>query len=259
MMCALSREAGYHMAGWLDGVVVENRQWSERLFSLRIDAPLAGFKAGQFVRVALDIDGERGARPYSLVNAPGEQPLEIYFNIVEQGPLTPRLALMRPGDAIRVADTASGFLVIDEVPQCRHLWMLATGTGVGPFLSSLKTAQPWQRFEKVVLGYSVRTRDELGYLSTIERLQLQYSEQFRFVPFVTRERVTDAFNVRITEALDSGVFERRAGIAISPQDSHVMMCGNSAMITQVSELLLARGMRKHLRREPGHIATEKYH
>ena len=83
------------MAGWLDGVVIENRQWSERLFSLRIRAPLADFKAGQFVRVALDIDGERVARPYSLVNAPGDELLEIYFNIVEQGPLTPRLAALR--------------------------------------------------------------------------------------------------------------------------------------------------------------------
>ena len=247
------------MAGWLDGVVIENRQWSERLFSLRIRAPLADFKAGQFVRVALDIDGERVARPYSLVNAPGDELLEIYFNIVEQGPLTPRLAALRPGDAIAVADKATGFLVIDEVPESRHLWMLATGTGIGPFLSSLKTAQPWQRFDRVVLGYSVRSRDELSYIDTIEQLYVHYPEQFCFVPFVTRERVEDALNVRITDALESGEFERRAGIRISADDSHVMMCGNSAMIVQASELLHARGLRKHLRREPGHISIEKYH
>jgi ferredoxin--NADP+ reductase len=247
------------MAAWLDGVVVENYQWSERLFSLRIRAPLGGFKAGQFVRIALEIDGEQVARPYSLVNAPDEELLEIYFNIVEQGPLTPRLATIRSGDAVQVADRASGFLVIDEVPPCRHLWLLATGTGVGPFLSSLKTAQPWQRFEKVVLGYSVRTRDELSYMDTIEKLVVDHPEQFCFVPFVTRERVADAFDMRITEALDSGKLEHRAGVTISPDDSHVMMCGNSTMISQVSELLHTRGLRKHLRREPGHITTEKYH
>lgn len=247
------------MAGWLDGIVVENRQWSERLFSLRIRAPLGEFKAGQFVRVALEIDGERVARPYSLVNAPSEEPLEIYFNIVEQGPLTPRLAGLRPGDAVEVADRATGFLVIDEVPQSRHLWLLATGTGIGPFLSCLKTEQPWQRFDKVVLAYSVRSRDELSYMETIEKLIAQHPGQFRFLPFVTRERVENAFSVRITEALESGEFERRAGIAISAEDSHVMMCGNSAMISQVSELLNARGLRKHLRREPGHLTIEKYH
>lgn len=247
------------MAGWLEGIVVENRQWSERLFSLRIRAPLGEFKAGQFVRVALDIDGERVARPYSLVNAPGEEPLEIYFNIVEQGPLTPRLAGLRPGENIEIADSASGFLVIDEVPPSRHLWLLATGTGIGPFLSSLKTAQPWQRFDRVVLAYSVRTRDELSYMDTIRRLGENHPEQFCFAPFVTRESVDDAFNKRITEAIESGELEQHAGIAISADDSHVMMCGNSAMISQVSELLHARGMRKHLRREPGHITTEKYH
>jgi len=247
------------MAGWLDGVVVENRQWTERLFSLRFSAPLAGFRAGQFVRVALDIDGEQVARPYSLVNAPDERPLEIFFNIVEQGPLTPRLAAMRAGDRLQIAEKASGLLVVDEVPPCRHLWLLATGTGIGPFLSSLKTALPWQRFEKVVLGYSVRTRDELAYRDTIERLLAEHPQQFRFVPFVTREPVEDAFDVRITEALESGAFERRAGVAITAAESHVMMCGNSAMIGQVSEMLHARGLRRHLRREPGHITTEKYH
>jgi ferredoxin--NADP+ reductase len=38
-----------------------------------------------------------------------------------------------------------------------------------------------------------------------------------------------------------------------------MMCGNSAMISDVTECLEKRGLRKHRRREPGHITTEKYH
>ncbi len=65
------------MTDWLKGTLVERRQWTEDLFSLRFAAPLADFKAGQFIRIALDIDGERVGRPYSLVNAPGEPLLGI--------------------------------------------------------------------------------------------------------------------------------------------------------------------------------------
>jgi len=79
------------MAKWLDGIVVENQRWTDELTSLKINAPLGQFEAGQFVRVGLEIDGEIIARPYSLVNAPSESVLEILFNLVPEGPLSPRL------------------------------------------------------------------------------------------------------------------------------------------------------------------------
>lgn len=247
------------MANWLKGVVVENRQWSDRLFSLRIDAPLGGFIAGQFVRVALNIDGEQVARPYSLVNAPHEDQLEIYFNIVAEGPLSPRLAALKTGDELQVSDKPSGFLTINEVPEVDHLWMMATGTGIGPFLSSLKTEEPWKRFKKVVLGYSVRLTEELSYLDTILCLQVEHPDQMKFVPFVTRETMEGAISSRITTAIETGELEKFVGLPLVPESSHIMMCGNSGMIQGVSELLESRGMRRHRRREPGHITTEKYH
>lgn len=248
------------MANWLQGSVVEKKQWTDRLFSLRIDVPLeGGFRAGQFVRVALDIDGEQVARPYSLVNAPDEALLEIYFDIVPGGPLTPRLAALNPGDSIQVADNPSGFLTVNEVPEVRYLWLLATGTGVGPFLSALKTEEPWQRFDKIVLAYSVRFGEELSYMETITELLARHPEQLKFIPFVTREIKQGAINERITTAIDNGKLELQAGIKLGPDTSHVMMCGNSAMIKDATDLLESRGMRKHRRREPGHITTEKYH
>jgi len=247
------------MANWLEGKIIKNHPWSERLFSLRIDAPLPDFKAGQFTRVALEIDGELVARPYSLVNAPHENYLEIYFNIVPEGPLSPRLAALQPGDTIKVAEKASGFLTIDEVPEAKYLWMFATGTGVGPFLSALKTDAPWLRFEKIVLAYSVRTKDELAYSELINDLVTKHGEQLCFVPCVTREKLAEAIQARIPQSLADGTLENRAGIQLAPESSHVMMCGNSDMITAVNELLEKKNMRRHRRREPGHITTEKYH
>ena len=88
------------MADWLTGKVIEKIQWNERLFSLRIQCGFNTFESGQFVRIALDIEGERVARPYSLVNKPGDDYLEIYFNIVLDGPLSPMLARLDAGDAV---------------------------------------------------------------------------------------------------------------------------------------------------------------
>ena len=247
------------MADWLKANVVEKTQWNERLFSLHMQPGLDDFIAGQFVRVGLDIDGERIARPYSLVNKPGDNSLEIYFNIVPEGPLSSRLAALEAGDDIYVTEQAYGFLTIDEVPDSRDLWLLATGTGVGPFLSILKTQQPWQRFKKIVLAYSVRSVSELSYQQHISELQQQHPLQFVYAPFVTREEMTGARQQRIPQSIEDGSLEQQTGLIINEKDSHVMMCGNSEMISSVTKSLETRGMRKHRRREPGHITTEKYH
>ena len=244
---------------WLSGKVVEKTQWNERLFSLRIQADFNDFLPGQFVRVALDIDGERVARPYSLVNTPEDNLLEIYFNIVPEGPLSPKLAELGVGDEIFVTSKANGFLTVDEVPECKHLWLFATGTGVGPFLSILKNQTTWQRFEKIVLAYSVRDSSELTYREQIADIEEKHVEQFVFVPVITREKVDGTVNQRISVSLEDGSLEDRTGITINQTDSHIMMCGNSAMISDVTERLEERGLRKHRRREPGHITTEKYH
>jgi ferredoxin--NADP+ reductase len=246
------------MAGWLSGKVVEKIQWNPRLFTLCIKAPFNGFTPGQFVRVALDIDGERVARPYSLVNTPDDEFLEVYFNIVPEGPLTPKLAELEVGDEVFISEKANGFLTVEEVPECKNLWLLATGTGVGPFLSLLKSENTWQRFEKVILGFSVRDHSELTYQKQISAIDASHSEQFSYVPFITREKVDGAINQRMSVSIEDGSFEQRVNTELN-EDSHIMMCGNSAMIASITELLLSRGLRKHRRREPGHITTEKYH
>jgi ferredoxin--NADP+ reductase len=256
----LFSDNGVNMAvDWLSGKVVEKTQWNERLFSLRIQVDFNGFLSGQFVRVALDIDGERVARPYSLVNTPEDNLLEIYFNIVPEGPLSPKLAELEIDDEIFVTSKANGFLTVDEVPECKHLWLFATGTGVGPFLSILKNQETWQRFEKIVLAYSVRDSSELTYRERIAEIEKKHVEQFVFIPVITRERVAGAADQRIPVGIEDGSLEDRAGISINQTDSHIMMCGNSAMISDVTECLEKRGLRKHRRREPGHITTEKYH
>jgi len=247
------------MAEWLQARVVANHAWTDRLYSLQFEAELPSFKAGQFVRVGLDIDGERVARPYSLVNAPGQSPAEIYYNPVPDGPLSPRLAALRPGDLFWISDSANGFLTLDEVPDCRHLWLLATGTGVGPFVAMLADADAWQRFERVLLVHSVRSAAELGYRDRFEALASQHPERFHYLPTVTREALPGVLHQRIPDLIAAGDLERAAGVTITPDHAHVMLCGSNDMITNTLEVLGQRGLQRHRRREPGHISMEKYH
>jgi len=247
------------MSKFVEGTVVGKRRWAERLYSLQVDtAEILPFQAGQFTKLALDIDGEMVGRAYSLINAPDETPLEFYFIEVPGGLLTQRLAALEVGDAVWVAPQAAGFLTLAEVPDAKHLWLLSTGTGIGPFLSILKTEEPWQRFERVVLVHAVRHADELAYGETIRDLAQQHGEQFRFVPFVSREVADFALRARIPAAIADGRLEARAGIALAPESSQVMLCGNPDMLRDTSEALLTRGLKKNRRNDPGQITLESY-
>lgn len=247
------------MNDWIEGRISGKRHWSEALYSLQIDAPLAEFHAGQYVKVALDLDGERIGRPYSLVNAPQERPLEIYFNEVPEGPLSPRLSDLMPGDRVFVSARASGVFTLENVVTRRHLWMLATGTALGVYLSMLKTAEPWERFERVILVHGARNTGELAYGETISALKAAHEDQFTFLTALTRDQSETALNGRITTLLAEGALQAAADADITAADSHLMLCGNSAMIKDVREWLEARGLHRHKRHEPGHYTTEQYH
>lgn len=237
---------------WLTGRVVENRRWTETLFSLRVEGAQLAFQAGQFVRIALDIDGQRVARAFSFVNPPQDPVLEFYGVIVPEGPLSPRLARLQPGDVLYVATNPAGFLVLAEVPPAETLWMLATGTGLAPFLSILRTEAPWQRFRHVVLAHGVRHASELAYREVIAGTPVRY------VSFVSRESAPGALAGRIPAAIADGRLEAAAGVALTPESSHVMLCGNPAMLKDAQAALVARGLRKHRRRNPGHISVESF-
>ena len=243
---------------WCEGKVVELKHWAGRLYSLRVEAPVDDFTAGQFSKLGLMIGDEFVSRPYSYVNAPDERPLEFYFITVPDGPLTQRLVQLKPGDSVYVMRKAAGFLCLNEVPDARHLWMLSTGTAIGPFLSILKTPDPWRRFERIVLVHAVRTAQELSFQDSIQAIAAQHPEQFIYIPFVSREDTDFAIRDRIPGALASGALESRAGITITPEQSQVMICGNPDMVRDTSDALKARGLARNRRRTPGHITVENY-
>ena len=245
------------MSQWLEGKVLENRYWTDTLFSLRVEAPALRFSAGQFVRLALDVEGERVARPFSFVNPPAEPVMEFYGVVVPEGPLSPRLAALKAGDRLYVADNPSGFLVLAEVPPAEDLWLLATGTGIAPFLSILRTEEPWQKYRRIILVHAARYSRELVYADLILEIEKKYGNKFKTIRFVSREKASQTLEGRIPAAIADGRLER-AGGPISPERSQFMLCGNPQMLKDVTAALAERGFRKHRRRAPGHITVESF-
>ena len=249
------------MSGWLEGRVLENKAWTDTLFSLRVAMTKPDFRlpfeAGQFVRIGLDIGDERIARPFSFVNAPGAPVLEFYGVIVPEGPLSPRLARLRAGDALYVADNPAGWLILSEVPPAEELWLIATGTGLAPFLSILRTPAPWQRYQRVILVHGVRRANELVYGDLIDAVGRTHGNRFLSVKFTSREKTNNALQGRIPAALADGRLEA-AGAPIAPERSQFMLCGNPEMLRDMQSALAARGLKKHRRRAPGQITVESF-
>ncbi|NTV12295.1 MAG: ferredoxin--NADP reductase [Zoogloea sp.] len=244
-------------SGWISGKVVGRTDWTQQLVSLRIAADIAPFEAGQFAKFALEIDGDIVGRPYSLVNPPDDPVLEIVFSAIPGGPLSGLLADLRPHDTLLVSERANGFLTLSEVPAARNLWLLATGTGIGPFLSILRTEAPWERFERVILAHGVRQAADLCYRSLLSGIAFS-RPSFSYIPLVSRESMEFALPGRIPAAIANGTLEERAGASLGPQDSHVMLCGNPHMLEDALAALGQRGMHRHRRRTPGHITMEAY-
>jgi len=246
------------MSKWIEGKVTNLRQWTAKLYSVQLEAEISPFTAGQFTRLALEINGEMVARPYSFVNGPDDSVYEFCFVTVRDGPLTGELIKLKPGDPLFIAPNGAGFFVLDEVPEADTLWMLSTGTAIGPFLSILKTEAAWKKYKNIVLVHAVRTVAELTYSDEIKRQLAQHPDQLQFVPFVSREDTDYAIKNRVPVSIEDGQLEERTGLTLSADNSQVMICGNPAMVRDTQSVLEARGLKKNKRRDPGQITTEQY-
>jgi ferredoxin--NADP+ reductase len=246
------------MVQWIQGTVVDNIHWTENLYSLKIDADVDTFIAGQFTSLALEIEGERIDRPYSFLSAPDQNPLEFFFYTATGGVLSNAMLELQAGDPIWLKKKPIGFFTLAAIPDSRDLWLFGTGTGIAPFFSILRTREPWERFEKVILVHGVRANADLRYQELIKNIQSDHGDRFQFKAFVTREDVPGAYRGRIPAAITDGNLESNCGINLSPENSQIMLCGNPDMVKETVEALEKRGFKKNLPRNPGQVTAEYY-
>jgi ferredoxin--NADP+ reductase len=236
-------------------------RWTDKLITFRTTRPVNyEFTPGQYARLGLPDGDSMIWRAYSITSTPGEDTLEFYGIVVEGGQFTGKLDLLKVGDPIWVDRQVFGFMTESRFTDGEDLWMLATGTGVGPFISILRDKALWQRWRHLVLVHCVRHPDELAYRDELAAMAADAEQggKLRLLQLVTRDAGGSTLHGRITTLLQSGALEQAAGLPLNPEQSRVMLCGNPAMIEETRKLLHERGMRPVRRVNPGQFVTENY-
>jgi ferredoxin/flavodoxin---NADP+ reductase len=256
--------AGDPMSAFNTERVLSVHHWTERLFSFTTtrDASLR-FLNGHFTMIGLPVNGKPLLRAYSVASANHEEHLEFLSIKVPDGPLTSRLQHLQPGDDVLVGRKPTGTLVVDYLRPGKRLYLLATGTGLAPFLSIVRDPEVYERFEHVVLVHGVRQVDELAYRQMLtedlpqhEFLGEMVRAQLRYVPTVTREAFPTTG--RIPALIRSGALAAQVQLPeLNADHDRVMICGSPAMLRELKGLLEERGFHEGNTSTPGEFVIER--
>lgn len=248
----------------MDERVLAVRHWTDKLFSFTVSRDAAfRFENGQFTMIGIESEGKRLLRAYSMVSANYDDALEFLSIKVPNGPLTSRLQHLRPGDFLLVNRKPTGTLIRDNLLPGEILYLLATGTGIAPFLSVIKDPALYESFETVVLFHGCRRRDELIFgQNAIDELSRNIlvgemaRTKLRYYPSVTREKYMNMG--RITDCVASGkLFEELRIPVMDSENSRVMLCGNPRMLGEMQALLTNLGFAEGSPAKPGHYVVER--
>jgi len=250
-----------------------------QLLILRVqsDGELFEFRPGQFAvlgmlggapRVAeADPETEEVApdklirRAYSIASTNLERRYaEFYVTLVNSGQLTPRLFALSYGGRLYMGPKASGVFTPDRVAAGKTLVLAATGTGLAPYMSMLRTMLVEETVRRVVVLHGARYSWDLGYRAELESLA-RVRPNFIYLPAITRPQEDPHFRGytgRIQRLLEEGVVEREAKVRLDPAEVDVFLCGNPDMIEAAKSYLVGRGFTQDRAKEPGTLHIEEY-
>ncbi len=264
----------------LNAILSERIELTSDLFIFRVtpkEWSLPSFIAGQFAVLGLPGSSPRcaGAEPdakpvepekfiqraYSIASSPQEKSsMEFYIALVKSGVLTPRLCHLKKGDPLYLSSKISGAFTLTGVPDKSHVVLIATGTGIAPFVSMLKTYLK-KGGRRYALFHGVRESIDLGYRSEMEALQKQFSE-FSYHPIISRPDQAKTKWMgptgHVQELWKMGVLKKQWGGSPTPQNTHVFLCGSPMMIESTIELLGHEGFKENKKTDPGQIHVERY-
>ena len=226
--------------------------WNDTLFSFKTTRdPSLRFKNGQFVMIGLEVDGKPLMRAYSIASANYEEELEFFSIKVPDGPLTSILQKIKVGDELLVSKKPTGTLVLDDLNPGQHLYLLSSGTGLAPFLATIRDPETYERFEKVIVVHGTRLVSELAYQDLILN-ELPQNEFFQelgikdkliYYPTVTREPYPN--QGRVTTVIETGELFDKIGLpAFNPATDRAMLCGSPHFLTDVAALLDQAGLKE---------------
>ena len=255
-------------AAFHEAPILWSRRWTDRLFSFAVARPESfRFRSGEFVMIGLPGAGA-GAKPilraYSIASPSWSDELEFFSIQVPDGPLTSRLAHLGAGDVVLVGKKPTGTLVLDALAGGRRLYLIASGTGLAPWLSVLRDPETWSRFAEVVVTHTVRRAADLAYRRFLSRdiyddplIGDIASDRLLYYPTVTREAFSR--RGRITELIDSGTLFADLGLpeGFNPGVDRAMLCGSTSMIRDVAARLERAGLTEGSNAEPGQFVLER--
>jgi len=244
--------------------VLEVHHWTDDLFTFKATRdPSFRFQNGQFTMIGLEVNGKPLLRAYSMASANYEENLEFFSIKVKDGPLTSRLKELKVGDTILVGRKPTGTLLTGNLLPGKHLYLLATGTGLAPFMSLIKDPEVYDLYEKVVLVHGCRGVSELAYQDIITN-ELPNNEFFGegvrskliYYPTVTREPFRN--RGRLTDLIENGKLFEDIGLPpLDIEDDRLMLCGSPAMLKDMRTIFDSRGFKEGSHATPGHYVIEK--
>lgn len=263
-----------------NATITERRDLTEELAIMRLQldsGEVPAFEPGQYATLGLpeyDENGEvkltrRGKpklirRPYSIASPPSDArgELEFYLIIVEEGQLTPKLWELYEGDRVYMDERCRGNFTLDPVPPGKDLVMISTGTGLAPYVSMLKTYRGTGFWNKCIIIHGTRLERDLGYREELEQIASEDPDVI-YVPTCTREPSDsnwDGLRGRVHVILEPKTFTELTGDELTPENCHVFLCGNPAMIDQCEAELTERGFSTYDRRKnpEGNLHLERY-
>ena len=226
--------------------VTEVEHYTDSLFRFRLTKPESfTFHAGEFTMISLEGSPKRA---YSITSGPEDDFLEFYSIKVPDGPLTSRLQNIQEGDTVIVGDKPTGTLVIDNLTDGSDLWLLATGTGIAPFVSLLRDKNTRDKYDNIYVVWSVREAAEIdAYREFFE------NEDCEFIPVVTRDSNWSAETDRITDLIRKDIIMSDA----EPDNAKVMLCGNYDFNLEIKSMLEKQGWQEGNTKTPGSFVVEK--
>jgi len=200
-------------------------------------------------------------RAYSIASGSrSDEFLEFYITVVMSGDLTPRLFNLGIKDRLYVGPKAVGMFTLDRAPRDRHVILVATGTGLAPYVSMLRSDMECGGQRRFVVLHGARCSWDLGYRTELTSLA-RHCPNLTYLPVITRPREDPTWRGRtgyLQDVFFSGVIEEETGLAVTPDQFHVYLCGNPGMIETVIARLSERGFVRDKGHDVGTLHTEEY-